>query len=84
MAGRSRVLTSLGTFQESEARELAQQLRDKEGIHAVVENLRVDGGPTTWWHVSVPPKHSSTAGAWVKGYRAGYDSAVKRVLSKSE
>lgn len=71
MAGKSRVLVSLGTFQESEAREIARQLTEKEGIHTVVENLSVDSGPTTWWHVSVPFKHSVLAGAWVKGYRFG-------------
>ena len=70
---RKPVTVSLGTFGEEQARTIANLLTTKEEIAATVENLRVDSGPTVWWHVSVPSKSALVASAWLSGFHAGQD-----------
>lgn len=70
---RKPVPVSLGTFGEEQARTIANLLTQKEGIAATVANLRVDSGPTVWWHVNVPSKSALIARAWVSGFNAGQD-----------
>jgi hypothetical protein len=74
---RKSVTVSLGTFGEEQARTIANLLTTKEEIVATVENLRVDSGPTVWWHVNVPAKSAPIARAWLSGFIAGKDDSLQ-------
>jgi hypothetical protein len=73
---RKPVNVSLGTFGEEQARRIAHLLTTKGEIAATVENLRVDSGPTTWWHVHVPAKSALMASMWLSGYLAGHGDGM--------
>lgn len=74
---RKPVTVSLGTFGEEQARTIANLLTTKEEIAATVENLRVESGPTVWWHVNVPSKSALIASAWLSGFIAGKDDSLQ-------
>lgn len=62
---------SIGSFDEREALTIASALKMDCDIHASVERLIVDSGPTDWYLVHVSGRDHKIARAWMRGYRTG-------------
>lgn len=64
----------LGSFSEEEARAIAEVLGRVESISATVRRLMVgarNDEPTEWWIVEIPARSALSAGAWLRGWKAG-------------